>query len=227
VLKDVDLEIETGEFIGVVGPNGGGKSTLLKLVMGLFEPIRGEVLVFGKVPALGREHIGYCSQFISFSRTFPITAEEVVMLGRLGGSGRFGGFNETDHATARKAMQLTDTEELAPRQLKTLSGGELQRVLIARALVSEPEILILDESTANVDHLAGVEIFKLLKKLNERMTVIVVSHDIGFISSYVNRVACLNRTLEIHPTAEINKEVLDRMYGAGISLIDHDHHPHH
>lgn len=223
VLIDVELEIRAGEFIGVVGPNGGGKSTLLKILLGLLEPGKGRVEVFGKPPLAGREHIGYCPQFVSFSRSFPITAAELVMLGRLGKRPAFGGFSKLDRARAAEALEATDTRSLAQRRLLTLSGGELQRVLIARALVSQPDLLILDESTSNVDHVAGIDIFELLRKLNERVTIIVVSHDIGFISSYVSRVACLNRTLEIHPTADIDSDVLNRLYGAGVSMIDHHH----
>jgi zinc transport system ATP-binding protein len=223
VLEHVDLEIAADEFTALVGPNGGGKSTLLRIVLGLLNPSAGTVEVFGRPPLEARHLIGYCPQFVSFSRSFPITAGEVVMLGRLGPAAAPGRFGARDLEAARAAMRSTDTEGLQERRLGTLSGGELQRVLIARALASRPRLLVLDESTANVDHRAGAEIFELLARLSEHMTILVVSHDIGFVSSYVGRVACLNRQLEIHPTAEIDSEVLNRMYGAGMSMIDHRH----
>ncbi len=223
VLRDINVDLLHGEFIGLVGPNGGGKSTLLKLILGLLEPTTGHIEVLGHSPSVGRAGIGYCPQFVSFSRQFPISAGELVMLGCLNSGLSLGGFGAKERTSARTAMQATDTEALWARPVGELSGGELQRVLIARALATEPKILILDESTANVDHHAGLEIFELLRSLNENMTIIVVSHDIGFISSYVTRVACLNHSVEVHPVTEINDEVLQRMYTGAIGMIDHAH----
>ena len=223
VLKDINIELQHGEFIGLVGPNGGGKSTLLQLILGQLKPTKGSIEVLGRSPLQGREGIGYCPQFISFSRQFPITAGELVMLGCLNSSLSVGGFAAGDREQARTAMRATDTEPLWKRGINQLSGGELQRVLIARALATNPKILILDESTANVDQHAGLEIFELLRSLNEDMTIIVVSHDIGFISSYVTRVACLNHSVEVHPVTEIDDEVLQRMYTGAIGMIDHAH----
>jgi zinc transport system ATP-binding protein len=224
VLSAVDCTIERGEFFGLIGPNGGGKSTLLKIVMGLLEPDAGTVTIAGKPAAAGRARIGYCPQHIAFPRRFPITALEVVMLGRIGIGASIGGFSGADRAAALAALAHTETQALGSRAIGELSGGELQRILIARALVADPEILILDESTANVDHHAGIEIFDLLQRLSPRLTIIVVSHDIGFISSYVGRVGCLNRTLECHPVAELDAAVLARLYEAHTKLIDHAHH---
>ncbi|MGE0387638.1 MAG: metal ABC transporter ATP-binding protein [Gammaproteobacteria bacterium] len=221
VLVDVTLEIRAGEFFGLIGPNGGGKSTLLKIILGLLEPSSGSVRVCGLPPREGRVRIGYCPQYISFPRGFPITVEEVVMLGRLGISRRPGGFGAGDRREAARALQATDTVRLAARTVGELSGGELQRVLIARALAAAPEILVLDESTANVDHHAGIEIFDLLKRLSERLTIIVVSHDIGFISPYVTRVGCLNRSLECHPIDALDSHVLDRLYESHAVPINH------
>jgi zinc transport system ATP-binding protein len=223
VLRNIELTIERGEFIGLVGPNGSGKSTLLELILGLLSPTRGSIQVCGTTPLQGRQRIGYCSQFASFSRDFPITVEEMVMLGGLTTGSLFGSFRTDERVAARTAMAATDVEKLGRRRLSELSGGELQRVMIARAMVGVPEILILDESTANVDHHAGEEIFDLLRSLQETMTIVVVSHDIGFISSYVDRVACLNQVLEVHAVAEIDQEVLARLYGGHVAMIDHAH----
>ncbi len=224
VLEHVDLAIETGEFFGLVGPNGGGKSTLLKIILGLLHPQAGRVQVLGASPEAARRRIGYCAQHVRFAREFPITVEQVVLLGRLGRTPRFGGWSREDRRRAGAALSACEIAHLARRPLANLSGGELQRVLIARALACDPELLILDESTANVDHHAGVEIFELLRRLSSAMTIIVVSHDIGFISSYVTRVGCINRTLETHATTALTAGVLERLYAQNLAAIDHAHH---
>jgi zinc transport system ATP-binding protein len=221
VLDAVDLTIERGEFLGVVGPNGGGKTTLLKLVLGLLQPNEGEVLVMGRHPAEGRRAIGYVPQFAVFRRDFPITVEEAVLLGRLGIAPRIGRYRRRDRDAARRAMAETEVLAFRNRALAALSGGELQRVLIARALVSEPEILLLDEPTANVDPRLEMDIFELLKDINRRATIVVVSHDIGFISRYVTRVACLNRTLICHMTSEITGKVIEELYGRPVRMVRH------
>jgi zinc transport system ATP-binding protein len=221
ILEAVDLSIQKGEFLGVVGPNGGGKTTLLKLILGLLEPTEGAVFVAGRRPAEGRRTIGYVPQFAAFRRDFPITVEETVLLGRLGIAPRLGGYRQRDREAARLAMTDTEILGLRKRPLAALSGGELQRVLIARALVAEPEILLLDEPTANVDLRREMDIFELLKKVNRRATIVVVSHDIGFVSRYVTRVACLNRTLICHTAAEITGEVIEALYGRPMRMVRH------
>ncbi|WP_260291802.1 metal ABC transporter ATP-binding protein [Sedimenticola hydrogenitrophicus] len=223
VLDGVNLEVEEHEFLGIVGPNAGGKSTLLKLMLGLLEPLRGEVRVLGKPPQRSRTQVGYVPQYPQFSRDFPITVEQTVMMGRLGMSGLFGNYRRHDRAVARQAMAETEVLDLAARQLCTLSGGQLQRVLVARALACEPRILMLDEPTANIDMRVETEIFDLLKRFNKRMTIIVVSHDIGFISGYVNRVACLNRTLICHHTAAIDGDTIRSLYDADVKMVEHRH----
>jgi zinc transport system ATP-binding protein len=221
VLEDVSLEVEEGEFLGLVGPNGAGKSTLLKLVLGLLAPDTGRLSVLGAPPVRSCGAIGYVPQFASFRRDFPITVEETVLLGRLGKTRALLGYRAQDRALARRTMEEAGVAELAARPLEALSGGQLQRVLIARALASEPRILLLDEPTSNIDLRAEVDIFDLLKELNARMTVVVVSHDIAFISQYVTRVACLNRTLLCHTASPISGEIIERLYGAPVRMIRH------
>jgi len=223
VLDGVSLEVGEHEFIGIVGPNAGGKSTLLKLMLGLLEPLKGGVRVLGEPPERSRTQIGYVPQYPQFSRDFPITVEQTVMMGRLGMSGLFGNYRRRDRAVAHQAMIETEVSELAARQLCTLSGGQLQRVLMARALACEPRILMLDEPTANIDMRIETEIFDLLKRFNQRMTIIVVSHDVGFISGYVNRVACLNRTLICHHTAAIDGDTIRTLYDADVKMVEHRH----
>ena len=224
VLEGIDLEVSAGEFLGIVGPNAGGKSTLLKLILGLLTPVAGRIEVLGTAPAGGRSRVGYVPQYPAFQRDFPINVEDSVLMGRLGNGHLLGGFRRADRQIAMRAMQETEIADLADRRLATLSGGQLQRVLLARALACEPRILILDEPTANIDMRLETDIFDLLKQLNQRMTIIVVSHDIGFISQYVDRVACLNRTLICHHTADIDGKMVSELYGSHVKMVEHVHH---
>lgn len=223
VLEDVNLEIAAQEFLGIVGPNGGGKSTLLKLILGELKPCSGQVTVLGKPPQESRVEIGYVPQYVDFARDFPISVEQAVLLGRLGKTRRLGGYSARDRELAQQAMREAEVLELKDRHMNELSGGQLQRVLIARALVSDPRILILDEPTANIDLRTEENIFDLFRQLNQRMTVMVVSHDIGFISEYVTRVACLNRTLLCHATAEVTGKSIEELYGSPVRMIHHHH----
>jgi zinc transport system ATP-binding protein len=234
VLEDVDLTVAQGEFLGLVGPNAGGKSTLLKLVLGLLEPQAGRILVLGRPPRRMRHHIGYVPQYPAFSRDFPISVEDVVLMGRLGIGPMFGRYRGADRAAVARALTEVEAADLMKRQIGTLSGGQLQRVLLARALVGEPELLILDEPTANIDQRLEGEIFDLLAVLNRRLTIVVVSHDIAFISGYVSRVACLNRTLVCHATDQIDGQIIGDLYGEQVRQISHAHghgvvsdHAHH
>lgn len=223
VLEDVTLRVPEGEFLGIVGPNAGGKSTLLKLVLGLIEPTAGTVRVHGLPPRRGRADIGYVPQYPAFARDFPVTVEQVVLMGRLGKGSWFGGYSRTDHQVVQRVMAETEVGDLADKRIHTLSGGQLQRVLVARALATEPRILLLDEPTANIDQRVETDIFDLLKQLNARMTILLVSHDVTFISKYVQRVACLNRSLLCHTTEAVDADVLRALYGENVRLVAHHH----
>jgi len=223
VVRNVNLAIREGEFLGVIGPNAGGKSTLLKLILGLLQPDSGEITVFGKRPEKGRSRIGYVPQHPAFSRDFPINVRDAVLLGRLGETRWYGGYTQEDKEIAINALKAVEIDNIRNRTIDSLSGGQLQRVLIARALASRPDILILDEPTANIDVRAEEDIFGLLKQYNDHMTIIVVSHDIGFISGYVDRVACLNQTMLCHTTSEISGKTIEELYGAPVRMIQHAH----
>jgi len=223
VLEAIDLDVAKGEFLGIVGPNAGGKSTLLKLILGLLRPQAGHIRVLGRRPAQANREVGYVPQYPSFPRDFPISVEQVVLLGRLGTGRLPGGYRRRDRQAAHQAMGEVEIQELARRQIGTLSGGQLQRVLLARAIVSAPQILILDEPTANIDLRLEGDIFDLLKRLNQRMTILVVSHDIAFISSYVDRVACLNRSLVCHRTDAIDGRIIQELYGDQVRMVHHRH----
>jgi len=231
-LSGIDLQVADGEFLGIVGPNAGGKSTLLKLILGLLQPQSGSLQVLGRSPRAASRQLGYVPQYPSFPRDFPISVEQVVQLGRLGikrqGGGRWHGLwpgrvSGADREAARSALAEVEAEGIAKRQIGSLSGGQLQRVLLARALAGEPRILILDEPTANIDQRLEGEIFDLLRLLNQRMTILVVSHDVAFISRYVSRVACVNRTLVCHHTDEVDGAVIQELYGEDVRMIAHGH----
>ena len=231
ILENINLHVSSGEFLGIVGPNAGGKSTLLKLILGLLQPLKGSVKVFNRTPEHGRHHIGYVPQYPLFPREFPISVTDVVLQGRIGCSSRRwfsalkpGFYSQNDRLVTQNALAEVEASDLGDRPISTLSGGQLQRVLLARALVTQPRILILDEPTANIDQRLESDIFDLLKDLNQRMTILVVSHDIGFISSYVTRVACINRTLVCHHTDAINGETIQNLYGESVRMVAHHHH---
>ena len=228
-LSGIDLQVTEGEFLGIVGPNAGGKSTLLKLILGLLQPQSGAVKVLGRTPGAASKLLGYVPQYPSFRRDFPITVEQVVQLGRLGqGASQWrtlwpGRVSDADRAAVGRALDEVEAGAIAKRQIGSLSGGQLQRVLLARALVGDPRILILDEPTANIDQRLESEIFDLLKAINARMSILVVSHDVAFISRYVSRVACVNRTLICHRTEAVDSDVIQELYGKDVRLIAHGH----
>ncbi len=231
VLEHVSLRVMAGDFMGVVGPNAGGKSTLLKLILGLLTPQSGRIRVLGRRPRSASRRIGYVPQHPGFARDFPISVEQAVLLGRLGVARNAtwrerwlpGRYSAADRSAARAALREVEAADLARRQIGSLSGGQLQRVLLARALAAEPQILILDEPTANIDQRLESDIFDLLRQLNQRLTIVVVSHDIAFISSYVNRVACINRTLVCHQTEAIDSEAIHSLYGDNVRRVAHHH----
>lgn len=223
VLEHIELDVPRGEFLGIVGPNAGGKSTLLKIMLGLLVPQSGRVRLLDREPVAARKDMGYVPQYPVFSRDFPVTAEQVVAMGRLGTGRLLGGYSKKDRLIVSRVMEETEIAELARRRIETLSGGQLQRVLVARALACEPKIMFLDEPTANIDMRVENDIFDLLKLLNERMTIIVVSHDVAFISRYVDRVACLNRTLLCHQTEDIDGHTIQELYGEDVRMVAHRH----
>ena len=223
ILENIELDIQAKEFVGMVGPNGSGKTTLLRIILGLINPDRGSVEVLGKPAHQGVKEIGYMPQLTPFSRDFPISVEETVLMGRLGKTSSIGLFSKEDKRLAAESMEAVEVLDLSKRPIGSLAGGQLQRVLIARALTCNPEIMILDEPTANVDMKVEKDIFDLLKKLNEKITIIVVTHDIGFISQYITKVACINRTLICHPTSELTGETIEKLYGTHVHMVHHHH----
>lgn len=222
VLEQVNLTIGEREFVSMVGPNGGGKTTLLKIMLGLLEPQVGKVSVFGKPPVVGRRRIGYLPQHASLDAKFPVTATDVVLMGRLGKTRGLGFYSRMDRTIAHEMLDRVGLENLHSRPLSMLSGGQRQRVLIARALVSEPQLLLLDEPSSSLDDYVEQELYDLLKELNRELSIVVVSHDIGFVSRYVEKVICVNRHVFVHPTSEINEDIIHDMYGQHMHMVRHD-----
>ena len=223
VLENASLTVYARDFLCIVGPNAGGKTTLLKLILGLLKPTKGTILVFGKPPVKTRSRMGYMPQHAALDILFPVSVMDVVLMGRLGGDGRrYGFFRRADRKAAREALERVELYDISKRSFSELSGGQRQRVLIARALVSDPEILLLDEPTANVDAVVETEFYELLSLLNEKMTVALVTHDMGFVSHYVKGVACVNRRVVVHPTSEITGEMINEMYGCDMHMVRHD-----
>jgi zinc transport system ATP-binding protein len=196
----------------VVGPNGGGKSTLLKLILGLLQPERGTVRVLGEAPARVRDRIGYVPQHARVDPAVPAHALDVVLMGRLHASSWGPRFRAVDREAAMAAMARTGTSSLAGRPLASLSGGQRQRVLIARALVAEPELLVLDEPTTGVDIHHEKELLELLLDLNERLPILMVTHDLTLVAEHLKSCAFVNRRLAVHPAADISLRAIERLY---------------
>lgn len=222
VLEDVSLTINHLDSVCIVGPNGGGKTTFLKIVLGLLKPEKGAIKVFGRAPEEGRDRIGYVPQHANYDPQFPVTVLDVVLMGRLGGK-LAGPYRNADKDAADRALTQMGLEECRKMLFSAVSGGQRQRALIARALASGGELLILDEPTANIDKETEAHLFEILQGLNEHMTIMVVTHDIGFASKFFKTVACVNRKVVIHPTSELTGDLIRDMYGGDMRLIRHDH----
>jgi len=223
VLTDVHATICPGDFVSIVGPNGGGKTTLLKLILGLETPTGGTVKVFGASPDRARGRVGYVAQYLRYDPTFPVSVLDVALMGRLGGQSWWGRFGRNDRDAAMDALYEVALDDLADRPFQDLSGGQRQRVLIARALACEPELLLLDEATSHLDIKVEEQLFQLLDRLNDRMTIAIVSHDLAVVSQHVRSVLCVRGTVHVHPTSELTGELISAMYGGDIKMVRHDH----
>ncbi len=222
ILEGVNLAIYPNEFYAIIGPNGGGKTTLLRVILGLIRPTRGEVRIMGGTPAEMRGRLGYVPQFRTYDFQYPITVMEMVLSGRLGHvDGIIKRYGREDVMLAERAMETMGIADLANREIRALSGGEQQRAIIARALVGEPNALLLDEPTVYVDAPTELQFFEILNRLRRTMAIVLVTHDIGAISTHVTRVACLNRRLYTHDTSEITEDLLEAAYHCPVDLIAH------
>lgn len=219
VLKDITLLVERNDFLAVIGPNGGGKTTLLKLILGMLKPKKGAVQVFGEDPSKSVHRLGYVPQDTLFNREFPITVFDAALLGRLGHPKKLWHYTKSDRETAQRALETVDMGDFRDRRIGSLSGGQRQRVFIARALASEPDILLLDEPTASIDIEGQHKIYDILKKLNEKMTILVVSHDLNILLGIAKSVAHVNTTLFAHNAPIVSPEMLGRLTGISLEHI--------
>jgi len=221
-LMDIGLDVREGEYLGIIGPNGGGKTTLLRAILGLVKPACGSIGIYGKSIGEYKASIGYVPQFAGVDRRFPVTVREVVLMGRLRpGLTPFHKFSAKDRDFVDGLLLQVGIEKLAKRQISNLSGGEFQRMLIARALAVNPRFLLLDEPTAGVDAASSEHIYDLLEKLNRQMTIIMVTHDLLAVSSQVKKIACLNKRLIYHGEPELEEGVINTLYGCPVDLIAH------
>ncbi len=202
ILENVDLLIHKGEFAGITGPNGGGKTTFLKLILGLIKPHKGMIRIFGKAPEKVRHKIGYMPQYANIDNDFPAIVMDVVLMGRLAKMSFW--YSKKDRNEALKAIDEVGMTDHVNTGFNELSGGQKQRVLIARALCGCSEILLLDEPTANVDYQTQENLFSILQKLNSKMTILLVSHDLEAVSKYVKSVISVNQGAAIHPASRMN-----------------------
>lgn len=224
VIEDASFTVDEGDFLSVIGPNGAGKTTLARLILGLLEPDSGRIRIFGRAPQTSRKEIGYVPQYAQFDPAFPVTVMDVALMGRLGP--RIGPYRAKDRQAARAALAEVGLEELGDRSFAALSGGQRQRVLIARALAGNPRLLILDEPTANVDAAVEERLSTLLRKFNERMTILLITHDLGFVTDSIRHVLCVNRQVKVHPTEEVTPEMITSLYGGNVRMVRHDKHEH-
>jgi zinc transport system ATP-binding protein len=222
-LENVNLRIGANELLFVVGPNGGGKTTLLRLMLGLLRPTRGRVRVFGRSPGEVRHRIGYVPQRVDLDPQFPVTVMDVALMGRLGKGSGIGWWRRDDRREAARALDEVGLSGLARRPFATLSGGERQRVLIARALAGSPDLLLLDEATAHLDPAVERNLLDLLEGLSERLAIVLVSHDPMFVSELAESVICVDRTVVVHPTDEVSDEDIVKIFGGEMRMVRHGH----
>lgn len=226
ILEDIDLDVSPQEFLGIIGPNGGGKTVLLKTILGLVPAHRGTIRIFGKEPERAGRLAAFVPQHAPFDRSFPIEVFEVVLSGRIGLHRLGRRFSRADREAAMEALKATGIQDLARRQIGKLSGGQLQRVLISRALAVEARLLLLDEPTSNLDVPGSQQLYELLGELSKQRAIVLVGHDVGIMSHHVRTVACLNHRLHYHGGPEPSAEAIERTYGPDMARILH-HHPEH
>lgn len=222
VLEKINLTIADGSFTGIIGPNGGGKTTLLKLMLGLIKPWSGQVAIFGQNPVHNRSSIGYVPQATAINRQFPISVRQTVALGRLAGKmPLFHKYSAQDNDRIEWCLDRLDIKDLAKRQIGQLSGGQWQRVLIARALAVNPRLLLLDEPSSGLDASSRTGVYELLQELNREMTIILVTHDAMVITAFIRDIVCINHTMYYHGEPDLSPHLMMQVYGCPVDLIAH------
>jgi zinc transport system ATP-binding protein len=221
-VQSVSFSIASGDFLGIIGPNGGGKTTLLRLILGLLSPNTGTIRLLGGEPARTRMSAGYVPQETSTNKGFPISVHDAVLMGLTARRGMGRMFTKNDLLRANAALDELGLSTLSARTIGELSGGQRQKVLLARALVADPKILFLDEPTASIDATGSDEIYAHLQRLNDKgTTVVLVTHNIGVVSRYIKSIACINKELHFHPDGKLTEETVTKAFGCPVDLIAH------
>ena len=226
VLSHINLTVYEQDFLGVIGPNGGGKTTLMKSILGLHRPDKGNIRFFRTGKETTDLNMGYLPQYNSIDRKFPISVYEVVLSGLSKQKTLFQRYNKEHHEQVRHIISRMGLEGFENRAIGQLSGGQLQRALLGRALVSNPEVIILDEPNTYIDKRFEAQLYELLEEINRERAIILVSHDIGTVLQNVKTIACVNETLHYHPSTEVSAEWLEAHFGCPIELLGHGHLPH-
>ena len=231
VLHDVNLDVYEHDFLGIIGPNGGGKTTLIKCILGLLKPTAGKIIYHDPCkPQQTAEDcqfsMGYLPQYNTIDRKFPISVEEVILSGLSSKKSLIGRFTSEHREKVREAIARMGLEGLEHRAIGQLSGGQLQRALLGRAIVSDPSVVILDEPSTYIDKRFEARLYKLLAEINKECAIILVSHDIGTVLQQVKSIACVNETLDYHPDTGVTTEWLERNFNCPIELLGHGTLPH-
>jgi zinc transport system ATP-binding protein len=221
VLHNVSFAISDRDLVAVVGPNGGGKTTLLRLILGLEKPSRGTISVMGSTPAAARRRIGYAIQSLQYDPHFPVSCSEVVLMGRVERH-RWGWYHPSDRKAADEALARVGMTAFSHKAFAQLSGGQRQRVIIARALACDPCLLLLDEPTANIDAQSEQRLFELFKTLNERITIVIVSHNVNVVTAYASHILCVNHTATLSPVGDLSPTKVLQGPGSEVAVIHHD-----
>ena len=226
ILKNVDLTVYENDFLGIIGPNGGGKTTLLKTILGLIKPTEGSVK-FYKNNIESKINLGYLPQINKIDRNFPISVFDVILSGLTAKRKLFSYYTEEQRNKARQTADLMGLSTFLERPIGNLSGGQLQRTLLGRAIVDDPDLLILDEPSSYVDKRFETDFYKILEEINKNTAIILVSHDVGTVVSMVKNIACVNEGLHYHAGANISTNWLEQTYTTcPIEIVGHGDFPH-
>lgn len=226
VLHDINLEISEKDFLGIIGPNGGGKTTLMKVILGLLKPSEGKITFYDNGMSVEQLEIGYLPQYNSIDKKFPISIYEVILSGLNRQKSLFSRFTKEHHDRVKETISMMGLEGMENKPIGQLSGGQMQRALLGRAIVSNPKAIILDEPNTYIDKRFEAKLYSLLEEINKQRAVILVNHDIGSVLQTVKSIACVNGTLDYHPQSEVSAEWIEEKLQCPIELLGHGELPH-
>ena len=226
VLRNVNLSVYERDFLGIIGPNGGGKTTLIKNILGLHQPQKGKIRFYKEGKEVPEINMGYLPQYNNIDKKFPISVYEVILSGLSKQKSIFRRYSNEQHELVRQMIVRMGLEGMDNRAIGELSGGQLQRALLGRALVSNPEVIILDEPNTYIDKRFEAKLYSLLEDINKERAIILVSHDIGTVLKNVKTIACVNETVHYHPHTEVPTEWLEEHFGCPIEMLGHGTFPH-